>query len=161
MGSAGSIGLRTALAASSKDELTVVLQPLLPAEKGKLTKAFEAIEAEESDNEDFGEDDGKADAKPKDTGGKEGDNQWRMQSQKAWDFNGESTTLTIYEKKDEGLLEFEVLKTGTGVKMTATGSQQEFDTLCKEQTGSDVEKVDAAIRVLFSGEDALPKVAGG
>jgi|Transcript_49328 calcium-dependent protein kinase len=76
--------------------------------------------------------------------------EWRMQSQKAWELNGKRCTLTIYEKKDEGLLEFEIVYVDSGERMTATGSKAEFDALCEEQTSvTGPAKTDAAIRQLF------------
>lgn len=102
----------------------------------------------QDDKDDFGEDDEVVNSKPKSCA-KEEESEWRVTSQRAWEFKGESVFLTTYFKKDENLVQFEVLKVGSGEKLTATGSQEGFDSLCREQTGSAAEKIDAAIRQIL------------
>jgi len=92
-------------------------------------------DGEEDEHDDFG-DDRPQDRKPSKEH-KDPHEGWLVQSQKAWNLKGRSCTLTIYEKKDEGLLEFEAVFLESGEHVTATGSKEDFEQLCteKEQTG--------------------------
>lgn len=85
---------------------------------------------------------------------------WLMQSQKAWEFQGKSCTLTIYEKKDEQLVEFEVRFMESGEHLTATGSQEDFTQLCKEKEAMGMSRpaaTDAAIKELLGGATPEPE----
>lgn len=105
--------------------------------------------SQHDDVDDFGEDDGAHTSKRNNGADREDETEWRIQCHRAWELSGEPVTLTTYFKKDENLLQFEVLKLSSGQKLTALGSQKEFDELCTAQTGTDAEKTDAAIRQLF------------
>lgn len=79
---------------------------------------------------------------------------WVQQSQKAWDLEGKSCTLTVHAKEDEGLLRFEVHLLATGEILTAAGSKEDFEMLCKEKEQSGMSgpaAADAAVRQLLGG----------
>jgi calcium-dependent protein kinase len=120
--------------------------------QGTTTSTFVQVDEEDNDMglDDFGDDDENAGAKSSGICDNAHAN-WVTQTQKAWELNGESCTLTIYEKKDERLLEFEVVYSKSGEVMKATGSKDEFDELCEEQKHvSGPARIDAAIRHLFA-----------
>jgi len=126
-----------------------------------ITDGAECEDDDEDDSDDeVSEHDAFGDDLPHDDKGKEHKDPhegWLLQSQKAWELNGKNCTLTIYAKKDEGLLEFEVHFVESGENLTGTGSKEEFEKLCaeKEQTGlSSPAATLSAIRELLIGSEA-------
>lgn len=94
------------------------------------------------------------------TGGVNLDEKWHMRSSQAWLLGREHCTLTILENSVDGLLQFEVRKLQTGQIIRSTGTKEDFEALCGEQTGlTGTAQTNAAISQLFRDAPPMP-VAG-
>lgn len=111
--------------------------------------------SEKEADDDFGAEDGVEKAP------KAADKGWRTKSQGPWMLGEEHCTLSILENADEGLMQFELVKSNS-TTMTLTLTNAQFDELLAEQKGlSGVAQSDAAIAQLFKeAAEELEKPAG-